>query len=142
MSFQNNRSNYNHVFNELQDYMFYNEMIYKFSNKQPLPNSNNLNKNNVNLKKKSKSITNNVSSNQELNIEQSVKSIEKDDFFYPQEKDKLFWCFYVLLHGISKYEFIKTVSFKTETEFKFKTADKIKDYKDTLNLLKMIRNKD
>jgi hypothetical protein len=111
--------------NELKDYMFTNECIYKNSN-----NSTKLNEN------KSKKI--NVTSKQVKNFVNTKKN--NIDNFSPLEKDKLFWCFYVLHNGMENYEFIKTISFKTEKEFKFKTAEKIKDYKDTFKSLKIKLN--
>jgi hypothetical protein len=117
--------NYNHVFNELQDYMFSNEFIYKFSNKSHT---------NEFINKKNKRITNddNIKNNK---LQDSNK--ENNVFFSPHEKDKLFWCFYILHMGIEQYQFIKTISFKTEKEFKFKTAEKIKEHKDTFKVLKL-----
>lgn len=107
---------YNHVFNQLQDYMFTNEFIYKFSNKCE-----------DDIKNKIKKIA---------KPQQVIKPII-DDFFSPIEKDKLFWCFYVLQSGMDNYELNKSASFKTEKEFKFKTAEKLKDFKDQFKHLKL-----
>lgn len=140
----NKEQNYNHVFNELQDYMFTNELIYKYSN----PKKNDKNNKNYIINKDTRHISNekniNITFIANKNIEtqknnQSNKK-EQNDFFSPTEKDKLFWCFYVLQNGIENYEFIKTISFKTEKDFKFKTAEKIKDYKDVFKSLKLKLN--
>lgn len=122
---ENKIQNYNHVFNELQDYMFTNEFIYKFSNCKKDYKQKNI------LTSRIKQTTDTV-----------VKSIQKKeyDFFSPYEKDKLFWCFYVLQNGIDNYEFIKTITFKTEKDYKFKTAEKIKEYKDIFKSLKLKLN--
>ena len=112
-----NHKNYNHVFNELQDYMFTNEFIYKFSNK--CCDETKYNK----LKKYDKS--------------QQIKQVISNDFFSPHEKDKLFWCFYVLQAGMDNYELNKSASFKTEKDFKFKSAERLKDLKDILKPLKI-----
>lgn len=106
--------NYNHVFNELQDYMLTNEFIYKFSNNE--------------LKDKIK---------EKNNKTQNTILKKNDNFIYPSEKDKIFWCFYILHKGIEEYELNKTISFKTEKEFKFKTAENIKKFKDTFKGLKL-----
>ena len=134
----NNTNNYNHVINDLQDYMFTNEFIYKYSiitqkNKQTdtikyKPNDKN---NIINTKKTNENIEHTYK-------DKSVQNKQKqEDTFSPHEKDKLFWCFYILQNGIDQYEFIKTVSFKTEKDYKFKTAEKIKDYKETFKSLKL-----
>ena len=119
---ENKIQSYNHVFNELQDYMFTNEFIYKFSNPK---------------KDYKKNILSKIKQPNE-----NVKPIQKkeEDFFSPYEKDKLFWCFYVLQNGIDNYEFIKTITFKTEKEYKFKTAEKIKEYKEIFKSFKLKLN--
>lgn len=122
--------NYNHVFNELQDYMFTNEFIYKYSTS----------KKDYKLEKTPNTSKQNKSNGTNHKHNHNVIKKEQSDFFSPYEKDKLFWCFYVLLNGMENYEFIKTVSFKTEKEFKFKTAEKIKEYKDVFKTLKLKLN--
>jgi hypothetical protein len=104
--------NYNHVFNELQDYMLTNEFIYKFSSNDLKDKIKEKKTENINLKK-------------------------NDNFIYPSEKDKIFWCFYILHKGIEEYELNKTISFKTEKEFKFKAAENIKKFKDIFKGLKL-----
>jgi len=126
--------NYNHVFNELQDYMFSNEFIYKFSNKGN-DFTNKTNKSMTIREKIDNNFRNNITNDKPSNKISYIK--KDDDFFSPCEKDKLFWCFYVLHMGTEHYQFIKTIAFKTEKEFKFKTAEKIKDHKDTFKLLKL-----
>ena len=107
---------YNHVFNQLQDYMFTNEFIYKFSNRCEDDNK-------IKIRK--------IAKPQEI-----IKPII-NDIFSPTEKDKLFWCFYVLQAGMDNYELNKSASFKTEKDFKFKSAEKLKEFKDTFKHLKL-----
>lgn len=115
-----NSKNYNHVFNQLQDYMLTNEFIYKFSKKyQEYDDEINDSKQNKNKQ-----------------IKKSEPSIKTNEFS-PVEKDKLFWCFYILYSGMEMYELNKSASFKTEKEFKFKTAEKVKEFKDTFKPLKL-----
>ena len=45
------------------------------------------------------------------------------EFFVPSEKDKLFWCFYIMKYGIDKYKSIDQSHFKIETTFKINTAE-------------------
>lgn len=121
---QTQTKNYNHVFDELQDYMFTNECIYKYCNY----NQNNYTNNE--FKKK----------NYEIKHNTYKKNNANNDYIFPTEKDKLFWCFYIIKHGVENYEFNKTISFKTEKEFKFISAEKIKEFKDTLKGLKLKLN--
>jgi hypothetical protein len=50
-----------------------------------------------------------------------VKSIKtpintNNSFFYPPQKDSLFWCFYIIVNGFSKYEFEVTTYIKEKNE--------------------------
>jgi len=64
---------------------------------------------------------------------------EKDDdetpFFIPQEKDKLFWCLYIFIHGYYEYKIAKNNSFVIEKKWKMDTLAKLKE-KDVLDFLK------
>jgi len=124
---QTQTKNYNHVFNELQDYMFTNEFIYKYCNYNQTNNTNNTN----NVIKRNFEVKHN-----KLDRQNNTNK----DYIFPTEKDKLFWCFYIIKHGVENYEFNKTISFKTEKEFKFISAEKIKDFKDIFKSLKLKLN--
>lgn len=126
--YESNSQCYNHVLNDLQDYMFTNEFIYKYSKKNMKPV-----KDFFSHKDKAQDI--NQNHNQSNNINK-----KNDDIFFSYEKDKLFWCFYVLKEGIETYEFIKSSSFKIEKEYKYKTAEQIKLFKDTFKSLKLKQN--
>jgi len=39
-----------------------------------------------------------------------------NSFFHPPQKDSLFWCFYILVNGFSKYEFEPTTYIKEKNE--------------------------
>ena len=59
--------------------------------------------------------------------------------FTPFHKDKLFWCFYIILNGYEEYEMIRTNSFSIEKQLKIKTVEKLKSIKDQLKELKLKR---
>jgi hypothetical protein len=59
--------------------------------------------------------------------------------FVPFQKDKLFWCFYIILNGYEEYEMIRTNSFSIEKQLKIKTVEKLKSIKDQLKELKLKR---
>ena len=52
-------------------------------------------------------------------------------------RDKLFWCFYIIVEGIDQYEFAKEKPFKFENEFKYKSVYKIKEKLSELKKLKL-----
>jgi hypothetical protein len=62
-----------------------------------------------------------------------------DTFFTPFPKDKLFWCFFILLKGHEEYELYKTNSFAIEKQIKIEAVEKLKSIKDKLKELKLKR---
>ena len=66
--------------------------------------------------------------------------IKKEENFTPIQKDKLFWCFYIILKGIDEYEMNKNTTFATEKKFKIDTVEKLRFMKDKLKELKIKRN--
>lgn len=66
--------------------------------------------------------------------------IKKEEYFTPSQKDKLFWCFYIILKGIDDYEMNKNTSFSIEKKFKIDTVEKLRFMKDKLKELKIKKN--
>ena len=58
----------------------------------------------------------------------SVTKVElKSDIYKPKQKDSLFWCFYILKYGFSKYEMeVGNQHFQIEKQEKFKYIDEIR----------------
>lgn len=109
-----------HIFDSIEEYMLSAKNINRF-NKDYLFKTEEIN----NIKSK-----NNI----------SKKEKEKEKFFIPQHKDTLFWCFYIILYGFDKYEFIKNDGFKTEKTFKISSVEKLRFMKDKLKEFKIKRN--
>ena len=59
--------------------------------------------------------------------------------FVPFQKDKLFWCFYIILHGYEEYEMNHSNSFSVEKRIKIETVEKLKSIKEQLKELKLKR---
>jgi len=71
---------------------------------------------------------------------QLKKSLETHSrFFYPKQKDSLFWCFFILHRGFGEYEYPGTTTFVREKELKFEYIEKLRLSKQTLKT-KKIRN--
>ena len=54
---------------------------------------------------------------------QPATTIPKCKFFTPNQKDTLFWCFYIIKYGMTEYEYMGNTSFTKEKEEKFKFID-------------------
>ena len=58
----------------------------------------------------------------------NAKKISNDsDIFIPNESDKLFWCYYIILNGLSNYEMLFNSKFKVEKEEKINLISKIRE---------------
>ena len=63
---------------------------------------------------------------------------KKDDTsFTPFQKDKLFWCFYVLLNGFTEYEMHHTGHYALEKAFKISSVEKLRGMKTQIKELKL-----
>jgi len=52
-----------------------------------------------------------------------IPTVVNIQFFYPEQKDALFWCFYIIKYGFSMYEFPGNNSFINEKNEKFKCIE-------------------
>lgn len=59
--------------------------------------------------------------------------------FTPFQKDKLFWCFFIIIKGYEEYEMSRTNSFSIEKRIKIEAVEKLKTIKDKLKELKLKR---
>ena len=85
---------------------------------------------------------NNVSMTEtEVEVDIDVDQSPKLSFFSPQQKNSLLWCFYIIVNGLSGYEYEKNY-FTAEQEFKVKTIERIKkgENKQILKEHKMSKN--
>ena len=76
-------------------------------------------------------------SSTECSTEYSTKCSTKCDSMYtPKQNDKLFWGFYILLHGKVAYDYTSHI-FETEKKFKIQSAEKLRDMKAMLRQYKL-----
>ena len=104
---------------DLNNYMFYNDNIIKYNKNYKLKN-NNIKNNNINKyleKEKEK---------------EKAKEKEKNNFFKPTEKDKLFWCFFIIVSDFNHYLLNKNNLFKIEKNFKIDIISRIRKIKTEL----------
>ena len=66
-------------------------------------------------------------------------TISLDNIFFPDEKDQLFWCFYVLQHGMDNYH-LRTNRYSEEKKMKIKIAESLKTNKDLFKPSKISRH--
>lgn len=62
------------------------------------------------------------------------------DNFIPKEKDTLFWCFYIIQNGQTKYDMLGNKAFQEEKQQKIKIVETLRNHKEILKLYKWKRN--
>lgn len=122
--YTNNITDYNHVFNELQDYILDEPNIKKALSMKIVF---------TNEKKKDSPLKNNTNDKKEAPI---VKQVIKPSFFIPKEKDTLFWCFYIMKNGDTKYEMIEYRNLIIEKKIKIEYIEKIRKEKQLIKTYK------
>jgi len=113
-------NNYNHVLNNLQDYMLTEENIIKTMD-QTISNNSNKNSNPNPVSKKL------------VNHDTSCK---KEKILIPNRDDSLFWCFYVIKNGYDKYE-ILDINIVVEKKLKIEYIEKLRKEKALLKTFKI-----
>lgn len=137
------------IVSNLKPFMFFPDVLNKISNAKyntfgqtqqsisypPNPNvGNNININ-INIREKRKGEGGVV-------LNKAVASpISKfvPDFFIPCQKDKLFWCFYIILFGMEKYEIDTFHSFSVEKKLKIESIERMGSLTQKLKDLKIKR---
>tara|TARA_B100000900_G_scaffold400506_1_gene404181 strand:- start:3785 stop:4516 length:732 start_codon:yes stop_codon:yes gene_type:complete len=66
-----------------------------------------------------------------------IKHNKNNDFFVPEEKDGLFWCWFIFKYGFSEYEILKQNSFSVEKEYKINFVKKVRENKKFLKNMKI-----
>ena len=112
-------TNYNDVINDLQDYMLYGKLLVQ-----------SLKTRHSKTNAKHKIMTTNEYSF-ELEKEKLMKK-EKERFFYPSQKDQLYWCFFIMKNGFTAYEYPNVSSFVNEKTEKIKCVTMLRENKQQL----------
>tara|TARA_B110000261_G_scaffold119309_1_gene133080 strand:- start:1321 stop:2004 length:684 start_codon:yes stop_codon:yes gene_type:complete len=64
-------------------------------------------------------------------------SKQESTTYVPRQKDTLFWCFFIVMHGFDEYELCKCSSFKKEKDFKIASVELIRKNADKLKAMKL-----
>jgi hypothetical protein len=57
--------------------------------------------------------------------------------YIPKQRDPLFWCFYIVLHGMLQYQQVNNKHFVIEKEFKYASISLIRERADELKMHKL-----
>ena len=64
-----------------------------------------------------------------INLGKSANNNGKGNFFIPNQKDSLFWCFYIMKNGDVKYELLGKITLIIEKNLKIEYVEKIRKEK-------------
>ena len=84
-------------------------------------------------------ITNEIMSNKPNIVVPKKNMTTVNDIFFPKQRDQLFWCFYVILHGQIEYDML-TSFFTLEKETKYKWIEVFRGRKEMFKPIKVSRN--
>ena len=82
-------------------------------------------------------INKNTSSDNNVNTKKNI--LIMPDIFFPKQRDMLFWCFYIIMHEIDDYTYVKNY-FTLEKDIKFKWVEEFRQRKDIFKTIKISRN--
>jgi len=119
------KTNYNDVIKNLQHYMLSNKMLV-----QSLKFRGNVSGKN----KKHQIMTTNETVQEKKEI---IMKKEKDKFFYPSQKDQLYWCFFIIKNGFDAYEYPDISSYTNEKKEKINCVDILRQNKQQLKVKKI-----
>ena len=104
----------NDLLEPLKKYMYIDENITRMIKEKDISSQYNTNTN-INTHIKTNKKSNNIT---DVNNNNGKTDGINEDIFYPFQKDKLFWCFYILVEGMNEYNLSKQHSFQIEREYK------------------------
>lgn len=113
-------TNYNHVINDLQDYMLYGKLLV-----QSLKTRSKMNT-------RHKIMTTTENSVEQEKEKEKIMKKEKERFFCPSQKDQLYWCFFIMKNGFTAYEYPDVSSFVNEKTEKIKCVTMLRENKQQL----------
>jgi len=81
-----------------------------------------------------KIVENNIKNNN--NTENNIKNGGNKTFYFPNQQDSLFWCYYIITNGDTKYEMLQHKNFLLAKQMKIELVEKIRKHKDVVKMHK------
>lgn len=79
-----------------------------------------------------------INKNKKYNNNEKIENQEKikKPFFIPKQKDNLFWCFYIIVNGIDKYQSLDFINIVVEKTMKIEYVEHFRKKKELLKINK------
>ena len=112
----------NNLINDLQDFMFNEENIKSY------------------LKKRDEYYKHQLDKEVDVKICKEVKEVKevkvKPSIYFPNQQDSLYWCYYIISNGDTKYEMLQNKNFLVAKQMKIELVEKIRKYKNIVKIYK------
>ena len=112
----------NNLITDLEDFMFNEENIKSYLKKR---NEYNDEKNKTKLDK-----------DKEINAKFCKEVKVKPSIYFPNQQDSLYWCYYIISNGDTKYEMLQNKNFLVAKQMKIELVEKIRKHKDIVKMYK------
>lgn len=113
----------NELINDLQDFMFNEENIKSYLKKREEYYIE------CKLQKEKEKVI-------EKNITENKVNKSKSSIYFPNQQDSLFWCYYIIINGDTKYEMLQNKNFLVAKQMKIELVEKIRKHKDIIKTYK------
>jgi len=113
----------NELINDLQDFMFNEENIKSYLKKREEYYIE------CKLQKEQEKVV-------EKNITENKVNKSKPSIYFPNQQDSLFWCYYIIANGDTKYEMLQNKNFLVAKQMKIELVEKIRKHKDIIKTYK------
>lgn len=112
------------LINDLQDFMFNEENIKSYLKKRDEYYKDKLDKD----KEVDAKICKEVKEVKEVKVKPSI--------YFPNQQDSLYWCYYIISNGDTKYEMLQNKNFLVAKQMKIELVEKIRKHKDIVKTYK------
>ena len=110
------------LINDLQDFMFNEENIKSY------------------LKKRDEYYKHQLDKEVDAKICKEVKEVKevkvKPSIYFPNQQDSLYWCYYIISNGDTKYEMLQNKNFLVAKQMKIELVEKIRKHKNIVKIYK------
>ena len=120
------------LISDLQDFMFNEENIKSYLKKRTEYNDE---RNKLKLDKdQDKEI--NKDKDKEIDAKSGIHVKVKPSIYFPNQQDSLYWCYYIISNGDTKYEMLQNKNFLVAKQMKIELVEKIRKHKNVVKIYK------
>ena len=70
-------------------------------------------------------------------VQRPEQPLKQDSFIFPSQKDSLFWCFYIMKHGLDAYNTLENINIVVERKIKIEYVEELRKNKHVIKTSKL-----